>query len=135
MHRRLAFLSLLVASIGCSSSGSTTTVTGKITYDGKPVTTGLINFMVEGGRPLGGGIESDGSYSFDLPPGDYKVRIDSPPPPDPASLEAPPSTPAPAGRPLVGQVPPKFANYETSGLTLTVGADSSQQQDFALTGK
>lgn len=133
MLPRLALLSLLLVSIGCGSSGSTTTVAGKITHDGQPVTTGLINFMVEGGRPLGGGIGPDGGFSFDLPPGDYKVRIDSPPPLAPGSVEGQPA--APAGKPLVGQVPPKFANYETSGLTLTVGADSPQQQDFALTGK
>lgn len=132
MNRCLALLSLLAISVGCGSSGSTTTVSGKITYNGRPVTTGLINFMVEGGRPLGGGIQPDGSFSFDLPPGNYKVRIDSPPPMAPGSVEGQPVAPTPAGKPPQGQVPPKFANYDSSGLTLAVGADSPQQQDFTL---
>lgn len=128
MHRRFALLSLLTLVVGCGASESTTTVAGKISYNGKPVTTGLINFMVVGGKPFGGGIEPDGSYEFDLPPGDYQVRIDSPPP---GLVEGAPPPPPSAK----GQVPPQFANYDTSGLTLTVGTTSPQQHDFALTGK
>lgn len=128
VRRRVALLSLLVFAVGCGSSESTTTVAGKITYNGKPVTTGLINFMAVGGKPLGGGIGQDGSYQFDLPPGEYQVRIDSPPP---GLVEGAPPPPPSAK----GQVPPQFASYDTSGLTMTVGADSPQQQDFALTGK
>jgi hypothetical protein len=123
---------------GCGDGESTTTVQGTITFNDKPVTTGLINFMPSQGKPLGGDIQSDGTYSFDLPPGEYKVRIDSPPP-IPAGLQEgsavtsnTPSLPGPSAKPGQGQVPPQFASYDTSGLTLTVGDESPQQHDIKL---
>src|SRR5262245_29496822 len=65
---------------GCGKSGNTTTVSGNISYNGKSVPGGLINFLAQGARPQGGAINPDGTYSFELPPGDYQVRIDTPPP-------------------------------------------------------
>jgi hypothetical protein len=122
---------------GCGGE-STTTVQGTITFNDQPVTTGLINFMPSQGKPFGGAIQSDGTYSYDMPPGEYKVRIDSPPP-TPAGLQEgsavtsnAPSPQAASGRPGQGQVPAQFASYDTSGLTLTVGSESPQQHDFKL---
>lgn len=134
----LVALPLIAVLTGCGSGESTTTVEGTVTFNDKPVTTGLINFMPSQGKPVGGEIQSDGTYSFDMPPGEYKVRIDSPPP-TPAGLQegsaaAPnaPSPQSPPARPGQGQVPPQFASYDTSGLTLTVGDESPQQHDFTL---
>gem|GEM_PF-3610665 len=70
---------LLTLSTGCGSGGATVHVSGKITFQDKPVTSGLINFLPASGRPLGGGIQADGTYQYQLPPGEYKVRIDTPP--------------------------------------------------------
>ena len=138
-YRAVAAGSLVAVSLlsGCGGGDSATTVQGKITFDGKPVTTGLINFMPAKGQPLGGEIQPDGSYSYDLPPGDYKVRIDSPPPVPAGLQEGSAVTPAaapppPTGKPGQGQVPPQYANFDTSGLTLTVGNESSQEHDFSL---
>jgi hypothetical protein len=127
---RFALVVLTALLAGCGSSGATV-VEGKITYKGQPVTTGLVNFMVDGGRPLGGAIKPDGGYSFELPPGDYRVRVDTPPPAGAAWVEGQPA-PTLKGKAAEGQVPPKFANYGTSGLTLTVGSESPQPHDFAL---
>src|SRR5690606_8310166 len=116
------------ASIGCGGE-SLTAVSGVVTYDGKPVTRGLVNFRTPGGRPLGGGINSDGSYQFDAPPGEYQVLIDSPEEFAPASPDAAPSLTPISPR----QVPTKYAGFESSGLTATVSAESSSQQiDFNL---
>ena len=54
----------LVGLVGCDSGPATYTVKGVVSYQGKPVTGGLINFKPASGRPLGGGIRSDGSYGI-----------------------------------------------------------------------
>jgi hypothetical protein len=114
-------------SVGCGGGPNTTTVQGKITYKGVPVTFGIINFQPAGGKPLGGEIMADGNYEFDLPPGEYQVRIDSPPEMPPGYKEGDPP-------PKLGprQLPANYANYATSGLTATVGTESPQQLDFSL---
>ncbi len=59
--------------IGCggSSHEETATVTGKVTYQGKPVTKGRIAFYPPNGRPAMGAIQSDGTYSLTtFEPGD-----------------------------------------------------------------
>lgn len=127
---RFAFLAVLGLLAGCGASEGTV-LEGKITYNGQPVTAGLVNFMADGGRPLGGAVQPDGSYSFVLPPGDYRVRVDTPPPAGAAWVEGQPA-PTLKGKAAEGQVPPKFANYGTSGLTLSVGAESPQQHDIAM---
>lgn len=116
----LAALSLT----GCGGD-SATTVHGKVTYKGQPVTSGLINFQLSGGKVYGGEIGSDGSYSYELPPGEYRVRIDAPGPRPPWKEGDPEPKPTPR------LAPEKYADYASSGLTATV-TDSSQQLDFPL---
>lgn len=118
----VAVVALLV---GCGGEAQTD-VYGKITYGGKAVSSGLINFQLDGGRVFGGPITADGGYEYSLPPGQYQVRIDAPGV-MPQMIEGQPE-PKPAPR----EAPVKYASYETSGLTLTVSGSSSQQQDFDL---
>jgi hypothetical protein len=120
----LAGLAALVG--GCGGNGPTTEVSGKVTYEGKSVTSGLINFMPDQGRPLGGGIQPDGTYSFEAPPGNYQVRIDAPAPLPEGYKEGDPLPNAPR------LVPEKFANYGSSGLTATVTDEGGQTIDFNL---
>lgn len=111
---------------GCGKSESGTKVRGKITYNGQPVTTGLINFLAAGSRPMGGAIQADGTYEFTLPAGEYQVRVDAP-----GQLQ-----PAPAGQePVMGPraAPEKFASFASSGLTASVVAQGEPQTiDFDL---
>lgn len=125
-----AFALAAVASVfvlGCGGKSKTVSVQGAITYQGKEVSSGLINFMPATGRPLGGPIGTDGTYSVSLPPGEYQVRIDAPAP-MPADWKE--GMPAPKlGPPLV---PEKYAKFDTSGLTAKIGDEKSQQVDFKL---
>jgi hypothetical protein len=112
---------------GCGNKQQTVSVQGAITYQAKPVTSGVINFMASNGRPLGGPINSEGKYSTNLPAGDYRVRIDAP-----AKLPADykEGTPPPKLAPLV---PEKYGNFNTSGLTAKIDeGKSSQDLDFKL---
>jgi hypothetical protein len=126
---RAALVLAIAVLTGCGDGGgATTSVQGKITYEGKPVTTGVINFQPARGQPLGGGIQADGSYAFDLPPGDYRVRIDAPPA-VPAGYKE--GGPVPKLPPRL--VPERYADYNTSDLTATVsGEERSQSIDFVL---
>jgi hypothetical protein len=114
--------------MGCNRNPSAIEVTGSITFQGQPVASGLINFQASGQRPLGGGIGADGTYRFELPLGTYQVRIDTPPQLPEGWKEGDPP-------PKLGprQVPPKYGNFATSGLSLEVtGAENPQVADFAL---
>lgn len=121
----VAFVAIALIA-GCDSGPETNSVNGKITYQGKPVTSGLINFRPQGGRPLGGGIQPDGTYQFDLPAGTYEVRIDSP-----GALPAGWKEGDPPGQMGPRQVPEKFASF-SSGLTATINDSGAQTVDFEL---
>ncbi len=141
-----AVLLLLLA--GCSSNG---TITGKITYQGKPLPVGTVTFVPEQG---GGGFTSDirdGEYKLmKVPPGPMKIAVITPsesggppkkfmekmrPPPEVLKSLAPSQSPeefapsSPASKPV--PVPKKFHDPNTSGLTYTVKS-GSQVHDIDL---
>lgn len=121
-----AFCGVAALSLAGCGGEARTAVEGKITYKGQPVTSGLINFQLNRGEVFGGSIESDGTYHFEMPPGEYQVRIDAPAPMA-AYIEGQPE-PKPGPR----LAPAKYANYATSDLKTTVGSDSPQTVDFPL---
>jgi hypothetical protein len=125
-HLKL-FVVLACCFTGCSRGPERTTVQGKVTYKGAPVTFGIINFQPAAGKPAGGELNPDGSFSFQLQPGEYQVRIDSPPQMPEGYKEGDPP-------PKLGprQLPVSYSNYATSGLTANIGDKSPQQLDFAL---
>lgn len=112
--------------IGCGGSGGPemATVTGKVTYQGKPLTKGTISFIsTDPSRSNANSvIGPDGSYSLQTTnPGDgavvgeYKVIVSDV---DPNSL----NTAAP-GEPVKKQerlIPEKYENPDSSGLTRKV---------------
>jgi hypothetical protein len=61
---RLSVVVLVLLAAGCGGPGRPETIplTGRITYQGKPVPTGRIMFYPEQGRPATGTIEADGTY-------------------------------------------------------------------------
>lgn len=117
---------ICLTAIGCGASEGGTHLQGVVSYKGAPVTSGVINFVKAGSRPLGGALKSDGAYAFDMPPGEYQVLINAPAP-LPAGWKE--GDPLPKAPPLA---PEKFASFGTSGLTVSVGQDSPQKHDFVL---
>lgn len=124
------FATLVAAAmlVGCGgAAGPTTKVSGKVTFEGKPIVNGSINFLATGKRPLGGFLKPDATYEAELPPGEYQVLIDSPIQLPEGFKEGDPMPNIP--RPL----PEKYANYNTSGLTASVKSQAEPQTiDFAL---
>jgi hypothetical protein len=121
---------------GCGGKpGDLVPVSGHITWEGQPVTTGNVTFAPDppaaGARPSTGQIQADGSYEMStftqgdgVPPGKYRVAIDSTPPPP---VESMPGQELPRG-----PVPARYADPATSGLEETGEAGDAVTIDFEL---
>lgn len=115
-----ALLCLAVAMSGCGGSESNfAEVRGKVLIDGKPLATGRVTTMPDHGRGAQGTINGEGDFTLssgDLGagavPGTHHVAV--------VAIEEP--TTFTLGVPSKSLVPPKYANPETSGLTIDVKA-------------
>jgi hypothetical protein len=66
---------LLLLAMGCGSKGS---ISGTVTYNGKPITSGTIVFAPDSGEPSVNAPIADGKYTIDkVPPGPAKVGVSS----------------------------------------------------------
>lgn len=100
------------------------TVSGQVTHSGgKPLTNALITFYAPkegtfGSSPLG----DDGRYRIETPmkAGTYQVRVTPPQVIDPADGSPPP-------KPIENaDIPAKYREYQTSGLTTTIGVGTNE---------
>ncbi len=120
-------LTMTIGAVGIGGCGSSSDVPigkvfGTVTFQGKPVSEGLICFSNPSqGVYINANLKSDGTYvvemaeDFGLPEGTYRVAIMSPPVDVPVGGTAPP----PAARQFPN-IPHKYHIPETSGLTLRV---------------
>jgi hypothetical protein len=96
-------------------------VTGKVTYNGKPVQGGVIVFhsISDSKKSGGGSLKEDGSYSVtNVPIGEAQVTVDT------ESLK-------PHLGSLYVKLPDRYMSSEESGLTFTVEAGENSK-DFVL---
>jgi hypothetical protein len=85
------------------------TVSGHVTYKGKPLSSGFVTFVGQDGRKFSASIKADGTYRFrgvTVPPGPYRVVIDE-------------SVTLGKGQPRGDLVPQAYRNPETTPLTAT----------------
>lgn len=122
---------------GCGSAPKTTEglkqVTGKVTYKGQPLTSGVVTFVAEGrGLSASSPIDEQGQFKLmsdarspGAKPGAYKVRIES--------WTTPPAISE--GNFVAGKsaVPEKYGDPEKSGLTATVKEEDPQTIDLTVT--
>lgn len=132
---------------GCASKA---TITGTVTYKGKPIPSGSITFTPESGAPLVNAPIRDGKYTAEsVPTGDAKVSItslymnrSSSPMMDPNKRDklAPPKDAPPEAQKAYQRtpefkpglkIPEKYTDPEQSGLSYTVQR-GSQTKDFNL---
>jgi len=121
--------------VACGSTGpNMARVTGKVTYQGKPVPKGSVTFVstAEGGRNATGQLDPEGNYTLQTEQpgdgalvGDYLVTIYAH---DEPILDYIPKKPIP---PKI-LTPTKYEKVETSGLKATVKSGSNKF-DFDLT--
>ena len=107
--------------LGCggnSEYGTLHSVTGKVILDGQPMTKGYVRLVPDGAKVKtepAGEIAEDGTYTIytgndsGAPAGTYKVTVTSGEIPDSAKPNA-----------LKTALAPRYANPQTSGLTLEV---------------
>jgi hypothetical protein len=132
MHGDRAVALLLLGFLvlpGCagSSENRSATASGKVTLAGAPVTAGTVLFMTDGGDAASAEIGPDGTYSVLCPPGNYKVSISPPPPPDP--LAAPAGVQSATNSP---PIPKRYLDLGSSGLSVEL-KEGANQFDIALT--
>jgi hypothetical protein len=151
--RGRGWLLLLAVCAGCSSS-SQGTISGKVTYQGKPVPAGTVVFVpqVQGGSFVAH--IRDGEYKVEnCPVGPAKIAVSTPANTDPmkrmmgSKMKRPPeieeklgrggsadgSSSSPTDAPAVS-IPPRYQDPEKSGLSYTV-TSGSQVHDIDISDK
>lgn len=123
---RLGLGGLMVLAIGCS--GGVGSLSGKVTYQDKPVIYGTVKVRCPSGIEKIGDIKPDGSYLIpDIPVGPVKIAVISPQPPDPKTMarrgDRPGATRAPEieiDRSQWRKLPEDVGDPERSGLATTI---------------
>jgi hypothetical protein len=133
----LIFLLAALALGGCTASDKAASVSGKVTYNGKPVTSGVVVLVGKGGKASDPGqVQDDGTYSIaHAPTGTVKVSFDNPPPyatrgggaaADEEAKEA-----AAQAKKYVA-TPPKYKDPDQSGLTFELKVGRNDNCDLPL---
>ena len=125
-HRLVTFVALVLA--GCTSSNNPKTypTTGKVTYRGQPVTSGMILLTpVDTGHAATGNLDKDGSFRLTTfqkddgaVPGSYQVAIQV----FPAEGAGLPGAEFGGKAP---PIPPKYASAASSGITAEIKASDN----------
>jgi hypothetical protein len=129
---------------GCGGKKTGGDVSGKVTYNGKAVTSGSVAFHGSDGKSVSSSIASDGSYKIVKPPlGEVKITVETSPPlkvgssaspKSPDGKEGPPKADIPLSGKTGGEyvaIPDKYKKPATSGLSFTVTI-LSQTHDIEL---
>ncbi|MGL4553200.1 MAG: hypothetical protein ACRC33_18705 [Gemmataceae bacterium] len=112
---------------GCGSGESPLAVSGKVTFNGEPVTEGSVQFNDEKtGRGSEVDLKADGTYQASLFAAEYKVVV-TPPYLTDESKSGPPS----GSYKKVKNIPGKYHSTDTSGLQAAV-APGKTVHDFDL---
>jgi hypothetical protein len=138
---KISLFAFLLACVGCGAK--TGDVSGKVTYQGKPVVYGSVVIVGPDGIPKSGAIQPDGSYSVaGVGVGEAKVAVSSPQPDGAGKAagdgkakggrdaDADDKTPPPgaaAAPPVKGwfALPPESGDTNKSGLKVTVGGGTT----------
>ena len=114
-----AWLAFALAGCGGDPTG---TVSGTVTYKGKPLPTGTVAFIAKDKPPITGAIESSGRYSVArVPVGPVTIAVSTPP-------AWPKGARSTTSMPMLETVaiPAKYNTPEQSGLTYTVTPGSQE---------
>ena len=119
-------LGLFVCVCWCTGCGTgeppTGSIAGKVTFKGRPLTTGVITLVnEEAGLGASGELDASGNFRIEsIQTGQYEVAVHRPPPP-----------PESGAKPVKLGIPEKYLDVETSDLTATV-EEGENTADFAL---
>jgi hypothetical protein len=121
------FLLACVVFVGCTAPERPIIVSGKVTFQGQPVTEGSVQLIDEStGRGAEVDLRPDGTYEASLFAGNYQVAITPP-----YLVDRSGGIPNPKYK-KVKNIPTKYHSTATSGFSAVVSADNAAH-DFALT--
>jgi len=134
---------LLVFAVGCQTgkpkSAQYVDVTGKVTYQGKPVTGGQVSFFNDQGFNNNGVIDENGNYKISSPVGNVKIMVDNrmlrQGQREAAKMGAGPRPGGEQPNPIKGKfmrLPEKYSAPDKTDLTYTV-SNGPQTHDIELT--
>jgi len=106
---------------GCGGSGSSATISGVVTLDGKPLPAGSVQFAsTKSGQAAFANLEGDGRYSVVFPEADlgaeYEVTVGEPVDDDVDATAIAENPPEKTKR----RIPQKYSDRTTSGLKVTI---------------
>jgi hypothetical protein len=133
------FVALPVLASGCGKPAAT--VSGKVTYQGRPLPIGTIRFLTAENKVLAADISGDGDYSIPrVPPGEVKISVSVPS----ANTLKPqqkgmygkagdnPASETSTSAPRLMKIPDQYGAPESSGLKYTVTAEANQTHNIEL---
>lgn len=146
----MLLIGLFLSGCGRSGMGLEGEVSGKVTYNGKPLPGGQVKFLTSDGHMFTGTIDAEGNYKVRALVGEARIIVDnrmlekrkgkSPQ----GGLRPPPGVEVKSdlskmsgGQPLTGtyvRIPDKYRSPDDSGLTYTVTM-GSQTHDIQLSDK
>ena len=117
---------LLVAAVACAAATgcgpAKTNISGKVTYNGKPVIWGGVIIIGADEVPIQASLTPEGTYSaVNVPVGPIRVGVSSPDPTPPGRIdkETGKPLPSPVDRSKWFTIPDKFSDPRSSGLNYT----------------
>lgn len=136
MKSSIALLLALALLVGCRPAAEPKyPVTGTVRYRGKPLPLGAVFFVPEKG-PMSGPatIDTQGHYQLEAVAGQHAVGVVAMPPrtggrPDPRAEGGMDWSKAP---PVKSLIPAKYNRYDTSGVSVTVEAKTTNAIDLNL---
>jgi len=123
-------LVVLGAVVSCSTGTKMASVSGKVTYKGKPLKAGQIVFIDSKGKSAGAEIGADGRYEVKAAVGENAVMVESQGSAGAAVKSAEGYSKSMPGKSLI---PERYQSPATSGLKYTVKAGDNTNVDFNLT--
>jgi hypothetical protein len=119
-------LTAVLGAAGCAGGEKPASVSGHVTYKGKPVTSGTVVLVTSDGKVSDpGAVQPDGSYKIaHSPTGTLKVAFDNPPPHASSGAKLPANDPENKANAEEAAhyvpTPPKYKDAQQSGLTVQI---------------
>jgi hypothetical protein len=132
-----AFFTAALFAGGCGAGGDKpASVSGRVTFNGKPVTSGVVVLVGADGKSSDpGAVQADGTYSIaKSPAGKVKVAFDNPPPPVNVQRGAanPEAKEEAAAAARYTPTPLTYNNPDQSGVTLDLKAGKNENIEIKL---
>ena len=128
---RTAFLCLVIGVAGCGAGGpETKEVSGKVTFRGRPLPTGMVVLSSRSGELLEpAGIDREGEFRIQAPAGTYRAAVVAMPSLNQVAAGQNPEESAGPARSLI---PERYGSPETSGLEIEVKPEGPNEVTLEL---